>query len=317
MTTTDRGLVTDSPQVHGVPIARVSDELGVPMPTLRSWEIRYGIPATDRTGGRHRRYTPADLHALRLMRDQIARGHRASVAAAAVHALLGASGVAADLVRQILTAAAQLDEGAITRAIELGAATLGAGASIDQVVLPALRQVGDWNRRQACDTRQEQLVVATVRVWFHRSSTQPVAPTINSAPVVLGCGPGDLHTIGLEALAMLLRRQGWPCKILGGGTPTARLNSFAAAGTAAAVVITSQLVSGRRQAAASVQIAHHHRIPVFYAGNAFNRPATRRQLPGIYLGTNIEHAAATITAALTSRGTTAEPPAIKDLVTGS
>ena len=35
------------------------------MPTLRSWEICYGIPTTDRTGGQHRRYTPADLHALR------------------------------------------------------------------------------------------------------------------------------------------------------------------------------------------------------------------------------------------------------------
>ena len=29
---------------RGVPIKDVAQMLGVPMPTLRSWELRYGIP---------------------------------------------------------------------------------------------------------------------------------------------------------------------------------------------------------------------------------------------------------------------------------
>src|SRR4029077_15991511 len=79
----------------GLPIAEVSRQLGVPMPTLRSWELRYGIPPTDRTFGKHRRYSPTELHTLRLMRDETARGTRASLAADAVRELLGISGPAA------------------------------------------------------------------------------------------------------------------------------------------------------------------------------------------------------------------------------
>lgn len=65
----------------GVRIAEVSRVLGVPMPTLRSWERRYDMPASAREPGKHRRYTPAELHSLRLMRDQIARGKPAHAAA--------------------------------------------------------------------------------------------------------------------------------------------------------------------------------------------------------------------------------------------
>jgi len=78
----------------GVPIAEVARQLGVPITTLRSWELRYNLPERVRTAGTHRRYSPPELHALRLMRDEIARGTRASLAAQSVRELLGGSGAA-------------------------------------------------------------------------------------------------------------------------------------------------------------------------------------------------------------------------------
>jgi hypothetical protein len=39
-------------------------------------------------------------------------------------------------------------------------------------------------------------------------------------------------------------------------------------------------------------------LNVFYAGNAFTSPRSRRGVPGIYLGTGIEAACATVTEAL-------------------
>ncbi|HEX6131851.1 MAG TPA: MerR family DNA-binding transcriptional regulator, partial [Actinomycetota bacterium] len=41
-------------------IAAVSELLDIPIPTIRSWERRYGFPTPARTGGRHRRYGPAE-----------------------------------------------------------------------------------------------------------------------------------------------------------------------------------------------------------------------------------------------------------------
>ena len=86
------------------PITEASRLLSIPMPTLRSWELRYGIPGGSREPGRHRRYTDQELHALRLMRDEIARGRRAGAAAQTVRSLLGRSGPAGELIEQALAA---------------------------------------------------------------------------------------------------------------------------------------------------------------------------------------------------------------------
>ena len=77
-----------------ISIAEAADSLGVPMPTLRSWERRYGIPSSARAAGSHRRYSTTELQAIRLMRDEIGRGQRASLAAQSVRTLLGIDGPA-------------------------------------------------------------------------------------------------------------------------------------------------------------------------------------------------------------------------------
>ncbi len=41
----------------GLAISEVSAATGVPVPTLISWERRYGFPEPARTGGGHRRYS--------------------------------------------------------------------------------------------------------------------------------------------------------------------------------------------------------------------------------------------------------------------
>ncbi len=53
----------------GLSIQAVSRLLQVPAPTIRSWERRYGIPTTSRSAGGHRRFFPAEVTALRAMRD--------------------------------------------------------------------------------------------------------------------------------------------------------------------------------------------------------------------------------------------------------
>jgi DNA-binding transcriptional MerR regulator len=38
--------------------------LGIPVPTIRSWERRYGLAVSSRTSGRHRRYDIQDIEDL-------------------------------------------------------------------------------------------------------------------------------------------------------------------------------------------------------------------------------------------------------------
>ena len=73
---------------EGLTIKDAGKFLGVPGPTLRSWERRYGLPTTTRSLGGHRRYRSAELIQLSLMRDEIAIGRQAADAARWVRGML-------------------------------------------------------------------------------------------------------------------------------------------------------------------------------------------------------------------------------------
>ena len=266
------------------------------MPTLRSWELRYGIPASDRPIGAHRRYTPQELQALRLMRDEIARGTRAAAAAATVKALLDPPAAVAALIDQFLVAAAQLNPDAIRAAVDRAATELGVGRCIDEVMLPALRQVGTWWAAGACDAEPEKLAVKVIREWMARRRT--LVPTAeHPRGVLLVGGPDDVHSVGAEALALMLRTAGWRCRLLTTHMRTEQLPAITRTLQPDAVVVVGNVTTGRRNATASIRALHEGGYRTYYAGSAFASPSTRRAIPGTYLGNSINEAAHTILAA--------------------
>ena len=282
---------------RGVPIKDVAKILGVPMPTLRSWELRYGIPTLSRGRGQHRRYLPDEVNALRLMRDEIARGQQAGIAAQTVRLLLGGQGPEQDLIHQILDDAERLDAASIRLHLDEATTQLGLAACIDDVLMPAMRQIGVWWAVGHCDVVQERMATEAVRAWLDRRSAFAPPPT-RPRPILLACGPSDLHTVGLESTAVLLRYQGWPCRVLGASTSTATLAAAARATAVAGVVVVSHLATGRLRAVESIRAINDLGIEVFYAGNAFATPRSRRGVPGRYLGDSIKDACAQLTDAL-------------------
>jgi hypothetical protein len=64
--------------------------------------------------------------------------------------------------------------------------------------------------------------------------------------------------------------------------------------------VVYHLATGRLRAIESIRAVHDLDIPVFYAGNAFTSPRSRRGVPGHYLGVGIESACAQLTSALAS-----------------
>lgn len=285
-------------RVTGLPIAEVSRQLGIPLPTLRSWELRHGIPPINRLPGKHHRYSPEELHALRLMRDEIARGKRASLAADAVRELLGITGPALSHIAAVLAAADRSDPAAFRARLDEARAALGVGPCLDDVLLPAMQQVGVWWQTGRCTVEDEHLATEAARAWLETLNSSAPAP-LHPAPIVLACGPTDLHTIGLEALCVLLRHQGWSVRLLGARTSLPALTAAVQASGAQAVVLVSHLNSGRARAVQSLRAARDQDVRVFYAGNAFTSPRSRRSLPGTYLGSRLQEAVALIDAELT------------------
>lgn len=275
---------------HGLSTSEASELLKVPAPTLRSWERRYGLPTARRTPGGHRRYRSEDLIQLRLMRDEIAIGRSAADAARWVRGILADQNPAHERITEMLAGSREMDSGAIRAALDASHGEFGLAATLDDVVMPAMRQIGAWWETGRCYVGQEHFTTEVVRGWLAKMIT--LAPTPESDRwVLLAVGPRDLHTLGIEALASLLTLQRIGCRVLGPRTPLRLLVTATVASSAAAVVIVSHLPTQRRPAVESLKAVAETGTPTFYAGNAFLFPSARKGVPGTYLGESIQGAA--------------------------
>ena len=279
-----------TPQTQ-LPIAAVSSLLGIPVPTIRSWERRYGFPEPARTQGKHRRYSVDEIDQLRKLRDEITRGHSAREAVDIVQAEARGGRAHTELFDRFLSSAMQLDPAGLREALTEGADTIGVEATIRDVALPAMREMGSRWKAGVCDTDHEHLATEAVRVWLARQSVM-APPPFQPFPLVLACGPKDLHTIGLEAFGVVLARRGWSIRTMGPLTPVDSLVAAVRAAEARAAIVTSQRSVTRRAAVEAIEAVESlPGVKAFYAGAAFGPGAARKDVPGTYLGDDVVAAA--------------------------
>jgi methanogenic corrinoid protein MtbC1 len=269
-------------------ISAVSGMLGIPVPTIRSWERRYHFPAPGRTQGKHRRYSMQDVELLRQLRDEITRGHSAREAVQVVQDRWSGGGLPRTrYLDDFLASAMRLDPSGLREALDRATESLGVETTLRDVALPAMREMGSRWVSGNCDIANEHLATEAVRVWLARLSAL-APPPWRPSPLVLACGPKDLHTIGLEAFGVLLARRGWGTRILGPLTPTSSLVAATRAAEAVGAIVTSQRSVTRRAAVEAVAAVDAlPRVTAFYAGDAFASPASRKDVPGVYLGTDV------------------------------
>ncbi|CAN5659461.1 cobalamin-dependent protein [soil metagenome] len=272
-------------------IAAVSSLLGIPVPTVRSWERRYGFPVPSRTRGKHRRYSIEEVDQLRMMRDEITRGHAASEAVDIVRRYSMGGRPRTELLDRFLEASMQLDPVKLRETLMIGTESIGVEETMRDVALPAMREMGSRWKAGVCDTAHEHLATEAVRVWLARQSAMAPAP-FRPFPLVLACGPKDLHTIGLEAFGVVLARRGWSIRTLGPLTPVSSLVAAVRAAEARAAVVTCQRGVTRRPAVeAIVAVDALPGVEAFFAGAAFGPLPARKDVPGTYLGEDLVEAA--------------------------
>lgn len=289
--TSDIRPVPQQPEVgRGLTIQAVSQLLEIPAPTIRSWERRYGIPPTRRSSGGHRRFFPDELTLLRSMRDEIARGHRASDAANRVRHASIVGSPHQPLIDDFLSAAQQLDPRGVDGVLNRAREALGVDMTIAGVLLPAMRQIGVWWETGRCDIAHEHLATEAVRAWLNRQLYLGPDPW-RQETVILTCGPRDFHTLGLESMGVLLATRGYPARVLGARTPVKSLATAVQGTGSAGLVMVSHLSIGRRSAVEALRSVQHTGTHIFYAGNAFVSPQSRKGVPGTYLGEDLLAAA--------------------------
>ena len=205
------------------------------------------------------------------------------------------------LCRELLDATSRLDGPDVSAALDRSLAALGLSRTVQEVLLPSMREVGARWSRGGCDVDQEQVATDCVRSWLEQRSLE-APPSLDEAPIVLACGPLDRHTVGLEAFAVLLRHEQFDCHELGPQITRSALGAAVTSCSAQAVVLVSHLSSNRAAAVSALRAVQDTSATLFYAGAAFRTRATRLRVPGQYLGGNFTDAAGQVRTQLHSTG---------------
>ncbi|MEZ7126841.1 MerR family transcriptional regulator [Nonomuraea sp. AD125B] len=235
-----------SEEEAGYGIGAVSRLIGVPAPTLRTWNLRYGLGPSRRSAGGHRRYDAADLHRLREMKRLIAEG--LPPAEAARHALTltltgepptppaprhtsatrpteaGPAGAepAGAGVTSLVRAAFVLDSHAVTHLLESSLAAHGVRPTWERLVLPAFDAVCRRQDDSGAGIDVEHLLSDRILAALHRHALRQAAPA-GRRPVLLACAEDEQHTLPVHALAAALAEEGVETRVLGARTPYAAL----------------------------------------------------------------------------------------------
>ncbi|MFI2082485.1 MerR family transcriptional regulator [Streptomyces rubiginosohelvolus] len=271
-------LLLETPADGGLTTGAVARLLGVAPTTLRSWDRRYGIGPAAREDGRHRRWTGADIAALRNMCALTSAGLPPAEAARTVLAGTsgagtsstgpsraeepgaGASGAPAaprsarasraprplpvgrarQECRGLARAAVRLDAPALDELLTAVLDRYGLPAAWDEVIMPVLHAVGrKW------ETAGERYIEVEHLLSWHvsgalRGVTAGRTPTPGAGLALLACVPGETHTLALEALAATLAQQGLPVRMFGAAVPAGALEDAIRRTGPAAVVLWAQ-----------------------------------------------------------------------------
>ena len=219
-------------------IGEFARRAGVSPELLRAWERRYGLLQPVRSEGGFRLYTAEDAERVARMKHGLEQGLSAAEAARrALAQARPAEGLLDDARGRLLSAIAAYDETAVHAVLDEALAAFSLEAVLRELLLPALREVGDEWERGELEIAQEHFASTLIRerllgvgrLWGRGGG--PLA--------ILACAPGERHDIGLIAFGLLLRSHGWRLLFLGADTPIETLEGAVAANPARLVVVAS------------------------------------------------------------------------------
>jgi MerR family transcriptional regulator, light-induced transcriptional regulator len=217
-------------------IGELSHRVGVSAHVLRAWESRYGLLSPVRSPGGFRLYSAADEQRVRRMQFHLGRGLRAAEAARAAIAEGPTRGAwPADdrpsdatarpalhaLAADLRTALDALDEPAAQAVLDRLMSDYTLAATLRDVVLPYLRELGERWAHGELTIIQEHFASNVIRgrlAGLARGWGNGDGPR-----AVLACPPNELHDLPLLIFGIILNRRGWRVDYFGANTPVVEL----------------------------------------------------------------------------------------------
>jgi len=240
-------------------IHTVAELTGVPEPTLRAWERRYGIPTPERTASGYRLYGAKDVEQVREMRRLCSDGMAAAEAARQLLTARAATAGARSGERTpeldpyaashaaVLAAVLEFDDEALDfelrKLLFLGSTT----AILDRVLSPVLHEIGRRWHEGELSVAQEHL--ASHRLGTMLRDLSRLAPGADGASrILLACFADDEHELGLLSAGTRLSTWGYRPVFLGARTPPPAIRSAVQAMSPALVALSVTITPNRPRA---------------------------------------------------------------------
>jgi DNA-binding transcriptional MerR regulator len=208
-------------------VAAVARRLGVAPATLRTWDRRYGLGPSTHEAGEHRRYCPADLMKLTLMRRLISAGVAPSDAAEKAKKAKGAVKLAnivrefevrEDVVAGINKALQAFDIAFVEETLRTELELHGVEEAWHEIIVPTLIEIGESWQESGQGIEIEHAFSETLKKVFRERSGECEAP-VNGHPVLLAAVGEEQHSLPLHALQAQLCELGIRTHFLGARTP--------------------------------------------------------------------------------------------------
>ena len=310
----------------------VVHQTGVPAPTLRAWERRYGILSPQRGGNDYRLYSERDIVTVVWLRERVQGGMTISQAIALLKNLqtdkeatrrpvqsastsashgggqraVSAQGHApryslTELRDTLLRDLIEFDEVSARRTIAQALAVHTVEDVCVELLAPVMATIGDmWAHGDVnvvAEHFASNLVRSQLESIFRSTGEFPGAPL-----ALVGCAPGELHEMGALMLAVFLRRSGMRTVYLGQSVEMSSLLQTIQALRPAAVVlvaVVSESVRSLSEVAKLIAALRSNGLLFGFGGPAFNdRPEMATSIPGLFLDADLAQAASTIHAHL-------------------
>ncbi|WP_062344340.1 MerR family transcriptional regulator [Herbidospora yilanensis] len=218
-------------------IGAVARRFGLPAPTLRTWDQRYGLGPSLRTAGGHRRYTELDVRRIEEMHRLVRAGAPAAEAAETALKILrlttparkepraekGRSPAGWDepvySVAQVARAALSLDSWFVRAALENWLRDRGVASTWDHLVIPVFAAISRRQDDTGAGIDLEHLFSERVLAALAPLVERPGTP-VHPRPVLLACAEEEQHSLPLFALAAALTMEhDVECRVMGARMP--------------------------------------------------------------------------------------------------
>lgn len=235
-------------------IQAAAERTGLTPHVIRAWERRYQAIEPQRSAGRHRLYSEAEIERLSLLRRAVENGHGigqiARLPGEELSALVAnrppsphrtardeAHDPASSFRGEAMRAVEHFDPAALEAALREALVALGHNGLLRLLIAPLAEEIGERWRSGALTAAHEHFFTASAKVFLGELTRQFATP-IHAPRIIVGTPSGQLHELGAIMAAATAANLGWRTIYLGPSLPAHEIAGAALRNEAAAVALS-------------------------------------------------------------------------------